>query len=783
MAVRIECLRFLSISSLVCLVNIYWEMQMKLRTNRIALVAVIGVLASCSGSDEQETDIVDSGDSSSDATSDATVDSDGGEGDEVGPEPDARPDVMDDTAPDADAVTDADVPLDCDFRSFCEDGSDCGDDQICSAGLCQSPIAPEDYLPSVDLQWVSALRLGEPGNLPGLDLDFDGEPDNLIGELLASLPNGAALVEREMGKVINDGWLTLAVEVIPLPGTCGKEVGTSGGSILIHLGNRDLNYDGVPDESEGLTQMQIRYSSFVGEAGPVCQLHGTSWDESTGEFLAVGGENCQVMFPLFDGTMVNLPVSGLQVLTILPGDAKDGETQTATVAGYVEVESIVNEANRLAPACPCAGIDTSLPVAEINRADGAVTASCVQDVSAAATDCDEISDGNACPNLPALCTSLLLLSAQADIESDPESGSGLDSVSFGFEADLMPAATATPAVGLPLQAIGDTWRTNAQLTLGPGYRQTSLQVMANDEFDAASDALQSFANVQPAGTPLTLAVEGNSLLVQFDDAFPETGTAEVTFEYTIGNGTDRASSATVTMRVSSVTLPPDPSFDEFVVPRGTEAVSLDVLQNDFVAPDAAIGIDDVGVPSLGSASIAPDSRSILYVPDTLGTTEFNYSAFAWTELGGQSESVTTSVYVQVVCPDDTFGPDCVPCRDCGDGTCNDGELGDGLCVCPDEFAFLGGGREACVDVDECDIGFADCAGDRARCINTVGSYECVCNEGFEGDGFFCRPVGTCGFDEVVCDVNATCVDPTGSGEFCQCNRGFSGSGLECTPGT
>ena len=36
-------------------------------------------------------------------------------------------------------------------------------------------------------------------------------------------------------------------------------------------------------------------------------------------------------------------------------------------------------------------------------------------------------------------------------------------------------------------------------------------------------------------------------------------------------------------------------------------------------------------------------------------------------------------------------------------------------------------------INECMTGAASCAPD-ATCIDTLGSFECRCNEGFEGDG-------------------------------------------------
>jgi len=41
-----------------------------------------------------------------------------------------------------------------------------------------------------------------------------------------------------------------------------------------------------------------------------------------------------------------------------------------------------------------------------------------------------------------------------------------------------------------------------------------------------------------------------------------------------------------------------------------------------------------------------------------------------------------------------------------------------------------------VDIPECVRGLDECD-TNATCINTVGSYDCMCNTGFTGSGFMC----------------------------------------------
>ncbi|MCA9516967.1 MAG: carboxypeptidase regulatory-like domain-containing protein, partial [Myxococcales bacterium] len=82
-----------------------------------------------------------------------------------------------------------------------------------------------------------------------------------------------------------------------------------------------------------------------------------------------------------------------------------------------------------------------------------------------------------------------------------------------------------------------------------------------------------------------------------------------------------------------------------------------------------------------------------------------------------------------------------------------------------------------VDVDECADGVAMC-GAHASCENTVGSFDCVCDDGWEGDGATCVDVDECHDGSAVCDANATCLNADG-GYDCVCDDGYDGDGVTC----
>ena len=66
----------------------------------------------------------------------------------------------------------------------------------------------------------------------------------------------------------------------------------------------------------------------------------------------------------------------------------------------------------------------------------------------------------------------------------------------------------------------------------------------------------------------------------------------------------------------------------------------------------------------------------------------------------------------------------------------------------------------------------------ATCHNKDGGYECICNEGFFGNGFACMDVDECTTGDNNCDANATCNNTPGGYE-CACNAGFIGDGNNC----
>ena len=87
-----------------------------------------------------------------------------------------------------------------------------------------------------------------------------------------------------------------------------------------------------------------------------------------------------------------------------------------------------------------------------------------------------------------------------------------------------------------------------------------------------------------------------------------------------------------------------------------------------------------------------------------------------------------------------------------------------------------GPDKVCNDLDECALSIYS---NLARCSNTSGTFNCVCNSGYTGNGVSCSNIDECITAEHNCSSQATCTDIMGSFN-CMCNTGYSGNGINCS---
>ena len=74
------------------------------------------------------------------------------------------------------------------------------------------------------------------------------------------------------------------------------------------------------------------------------------------------------------------------------------------------------------------------------------------------------------------------------------------------------------------------------------------------------------------------------------------------------------------------------------------------------------------------------------------------------------------------------------------------------------------------DVNECQIGTSNC-GQNTECINTEGSYSCICAEGFIGDPYKTGCKSPC--DGITCGAHSFCQVHEGGQAACMCDPGYT----------
>ncbi|CAG2228183.1 unnamed protein product [Mytilus edulis] len=119
----------------------------------------------------------------------------------------------------------------------------------------------------------------------------------------------------------------------------------------------------------------------------------------------------------------------------------------------------------------------------------------------------------------------------------------------------------------------------------------------------------------------------------------------------------------------------------------------------------------------------------------------------------------------------------------------------GSCTCKNEWK----GANCDMDINECDDATTCDSIPDSTCQNSVGSYDCVCNAGYQKNASnlcgsrFCffssqhlidEDIDECGISYLNnCSKNASCFDTDGS-FYCVCDVGYSGQGdVKCTETT
>ena len=100
-------------------------------------------------------------------------------------------------------------------------------------------------------------------------------------------------------------------------------------------------------------------------------------------------------------------------------------------------------------------------------------------------------------------------------------------------------------------------------------------------------------------------------------------------------------------------------------------------------------------------------------------------------------------------------------------------------------------RFDCSDIDECDAYYPNQCSNDSVCVNSIGSYRCLCMVGLKGDGMLpsnnsnsanlpvpCQDVDECLLPDTKCSSPHVCVNSYGS-FTCTCDAGYQLIGRSC----
>ncbi|NXK97014.1 HMCN1 protein, partial [Formicarius rufipectus] len=199
-------------------------------------------------------------------------------------------------------------------------------------------------------------------------------------------------------------------------------------------------------------------------------------------------------------------------------------------------------------------------------------------------------------------------------------------------------------------------------------------------------------------------------------------------------------------------------------------------------------VDGVSIPYTWNHSITYDHTKgkMPFLVETL------HASSIATEYNPLEEAVAFKIQASIAkgdrsnqCPAgfglDSSGPYCSDEDECAVGnpcshTCHN-TVGSYYCSCPKGLAISADGR-TCQDIDECALGGHGCPAGQ-DCENTVGSFRCVlrCGSGFRRapDGFSCQDVNEC---QESNSCHQRCFNTIGS-FHCGCDPGFQLKGRKC----
>jgi len=259
-----------------------------------------------------------------------------------------------------------------------------------------------------------------------------------------------------------------------------------------------------------------------------------------------------------------------------------------------------------------------------------------------------------------------------------------------------------------------------------------------------------------------------------------------------------------------------PEANDATAPNANDAAQNDAAQNDATV-DASQ--EDAATTPMVDAAIRIDAAPADATIDTADASSDAAGTDAPTTIDSGTDATQTDANTcdPLICDPDQCSlgfHNChvhATCTDLDPGfrcDCNDGFVGDGTtctdvdecalgtdscdrspyacvntsgtfaCLCPTGYEGNGIASVGCSDVDECSRGTHNCPLP-SDCANTIGSFHCGCEDGYQKQGEACVDIDECTANTDNCSDEATCNNADGS-FTCACFSGFVGNGLVCT---
>jgi len=588
------------------------------------------------------------------------------------------------------------APLTCEaLEEQCSSNEDCPEEWVCKNEICIAPVSGDDYDFAENISFLSKIQIPEAGDDCCFDVNGDGKPDNALGGLINILLTTTDGGQEDLDKPISDylqesidsdvNSILFEFKNLPTDG-CGPT------QLWIHRGEGDTNFDGVTDQSaedrnEGNGVFQVNPDSFSSGHGPEAQFNRAYFEN--GVMKAEGG-SLPLTLSLLEGTKfsvmvrdvtMELPVEVVDESVVTVNGVKKRRTTYKTVdktkengevecggsmSGWVPFSDVLDDIEREARLCPCAGIDPDNPVTSYTMENGQMKSECIQDTENAPENCDSELDGAICRNLLYTCMALSVAPMMADVssgENTDEDGNAVpDAMSLSIRMCVSGATLVEDDPIAPeLQAADDSFRVD--LNSAPAR----LGVLAND-IDAENDT-PTITSVNTENTLGTVEIVQDGASIRYT---PKTDSDEGdSFKYTIGSG-DRTSTATVKL---TVTYMPDAKDDyPEVVFYNRGSVELNILDNDtwddsLVKEDISIQLNGDS-PHTGEVTIDNQNKIIDYEPERYNEESSTFTDVIYYTIFDGRRKDSATVFVELALPQ----------TDCGDGIidywveeCDDGE--------------------------------------------------------------------------------------------------------------